>query len=273
MRFARTFVIAFLSLALTVFLPQPARPGGQTPTSAPQGSPRALTLLQQSLAALTGGKSITDITLSGTARRIAGSDDESGTGTLKALAGTGSRLDLTLPSGPRSEIRNTSAAPIVGSWSGPDGIPHSVTYHNLVTDPGWAPAFTIASLLSAQNATITYIGPETRDGQSVIHISSSQTLPFSNPPGGTTFQHLSQVDFYLDSSIFLPAAISFNIHPDSNELVDIPVQVQFSDYRAISGAEIPFHIQKFINNTLALDLRFTSATLNSGLSAGLFNAQ
>ena len=83
---------------------QPARPGGQSASS----SVSASQLLQQSLAALTGGKGITDVTLSGTARRIAGSDDESGTGIVKALTGTGARLDLSLSSGPRAELRNIS---------------------------------------------------------------------------------------------------------------------------------------------------------------------
>src|SRR5258707_682765 len=83
-------------------------------------SPQALALLQKSLAALTGGQSITDVTLSGTARRIAGSDDESGSATLKALASGAGRMDLSLSSGQRSEVENFSATPPAGSWSGPD---------------------------------------------------------------------------------------------------------------------------------------------------------
>src|SRR5579859_7383384 len=82
-----------------------------TARQATASSPQATALLQRSLAALTGSRSITDVTLSGTARRIVGSDDESGTVVIKALAGIGSRMDLTFPSGARSEIRNTSAGP------------------------------------------------------------------------------------------------------------------------------------------------------------------
>ena len=128
--------VARLSLLIsTLFLilssAQPARPGGQfasSTASAPQ-------LLQQSLAALQGNTPITDVTLTGSARRIAGSDDESGSATLKALAGTGARLDLSLSSGPRSELRNTSGAELVGSWSGPDAVSHAMSNHNLFTDP------------------------------------------------------------------------------------------------------------------------------------------
>jgi hypothetical protein len=238
----------------------------QATASAPQGT----ALLQQSLTALSGARSITDVTLSGTARRIAGSDDESGTVVVKALAGTGTRIDLTLPSGSRSEIRNTSAVPVAGLWSGPDGVPHAISRHNLYVDPAWFPAFTLASLLSVPNAIMTYIGPETHDINAVQHVSVSQPAPFPTPPGGVSVEHLTQVDFFLDSTTVLPSAVTFNTHPDKNPNVDIAIEIQFSDYRMVSGVQVPFHVKKFINNSLAFDLQFGNAVFNSGLSATSF---
>jgi hypothetical protein len=234
-------------------------------------SPQATALLQQALTALSGGHALTDVTLSGTARRIAGSDDESGTAILKALAAGASRIDLTLPSGSRIEVLNTSTTQPAGAWSGRDGVSHPIAYHNLLTAPVWFfPAFPIASGLSASRYVATYIGHETRNGQAVEHLTVSQvsTIPATN--GSLSFEHLSQVDFFLDSTTFLPAAITFNLHPDSNALLDIPVEIVFSSYTAVSGSQVPFHIQKYINNTLALDLQFESAVLNSGLSAATF---
>jgi hypothetical protein len=258
-------------LALVGFLLLFTHFGGaqQTGTTSPAtASTQGAAVLQKALAALSPTP-ITDVTLSGTARRIAGSDDESGTVVVKALAGTGTRLDLTLPSGARSEIRNISAVPVVGSWSGPDGIAHPISYHNLLTDPGWAPAFTIASLVSAQNAVITYVGAETRDGQSVIHVTASQHSPVANDTTGL-LQHLAQTDVYLHSGTFLPTSITFNIHPDNNANVDIPVEIDFSSYQAVSGAQVPLHVQRFLNKSLVLDLQFSSAILNSGISADTF---
>lgn len=268
MRFARTFVLAFLFLTLAFPVV-----GQQTATSTTQSSPQALTLLSQSLAALTGSQAVTDITLSGTARRIAGSDDESGTATVKALAGTGARIDLSLPSGSRSELRNTSSAEPVGSWSGPDGVQHAISNHNLFTDPGWFPAFAISSLLSAPNAVITYLGPETHDGQSVIHIRASQQFQFGSAQTTSLMQHLTQTEIFLDPNTNLPVALAFNTHPDNDAGLDIPVEIRFSNYRSVSGTQIPFRVQKFLNNSLLLDLQFTSAQPNGGLSAGLFNVQ
>jgi hypothetical protein len=233
-------------------------------------SPQATTLLQQALAALSGGRSVIDVTLSGTARRIAGSDDESGTVVLRALATGASRMELTLPGGNRSEVLSMSSAEPAGAWSGPNGVPHSIAYHNLLTTPAWFfPVFTVARGLSAGHVA-TYIGHETLNGQAVEHFTVSQAPTTPDPPGAPSFEHLSQIDFFLDSTTFLPAAIAFNIHPDDNTLIDIPVEVEFSSYTAVSGSQVPFRIQKYINNTLALDLQFESAAFNSGLSTASF---
>ncbi len=57
-------------------------------------------------------------------------------------------------------------------------------------------------------------------------------------------QHLSQVEIYLDSGTLLPVALAFNIHPDNDAGLDIPLEMRFSDYRYVSGAQVAFHIQR-----------------------------
>jgi hypothetical protein len=241
-----------------------------TAQQAATSPPQATTLLQQSLTALSGGHSLTDVTLSGTARRIAGSDDESGTATVRALAGTGARIDLTLPSGTRSELRSTSGAEPAGSWSGPDGVSHPMTFDNLLTDPGWFPAFTISSLLSAPTAVTNYVGQEMHNGQSVIHITASRQFTSVSPKAAPLLQHLTQTEIFLDPNTNLPVALAFNTHPDNDAGLDVPVEIRFSDYRPVNGAQTPFHVQKSLNGSLLLDLQFQSATLNSGLSPTIF---
>lgn len=256
----------------TLFVAQPARPGGQSATSGPQNSPQALTLLQQSLAALTGGKSISDVTLSGTARRIAGSDDESGTVTIQTVSGS-SKISLTLPSGAQSETHTTSNFAPAGTWSGPDGIAHAIPQHNLHSDPGWFPLFTLENFSSSTTAVLTYVGPETKNGTSVIHIQAAQPEPPNiDASAAKLYPHLTQMDIFLDATTLLPVAIDFNTHPDNNALLDLPVELLFSDYQIVGGAKIPMRVQKFLNNSLLLDLQFQSATLNSGLTAAQVGA-
>lgn len=261
MRFLRSLGVVYLcfALVLSTSAQQSAAPSVQAPA-----------LLQSALAALAGTNPVTDITLTGTARRIAGSDDESGTATLKAVSGA-SRIDLNLSSGTRSEVCNNLSGSPVGTWSGPDTVSHPISYHNLLLiDPAWFfPIFPISRGLATGYAA-TYVGPETRDSLAVQHLAISKD--FSSVPGAdpATFQHLSQVDLYLDSSTYLPVALALNIHPDDNMLLDIPIEVRFSDYRVVNGVQVPFHVQKFLNNGLILDLQFQSVILNSGLPASAF---
>jgi hypothetical protein len=240
---------------------------GQQAASSP-----ALLYLQRSLSQMVGNTSISDITLTGSVRRIAGSDDESGSATLKALSSGEARSDLSLSSGNLSEIYTSGSGP-AGVWSGTDGKSHAIPFHNLLSESAWFfPAFAVSHRLSSAYV-VTDVGPETHNGQQVEHISVSQNASSSSSAGGPTFQHLTQLDFYLDSTTFLPAAISFNTHADNNALLDIPVEIDFSDYRSVSGALIPFHVQKFLNNSLFLDFQIQNAAINSGLSASAFTIQ
>jgi len=240
------------------------------------GTAQALTaqsVLQQSLATLVGNQSVTDMTLTGSARRIAGSDDETGTVTLKVLSSGATRLDFNFPSGPRSEFKSFDTGIPFGSWSGPDGVFHPISNHNLVNDWGWSPAFALAPYLNPQNFAVSFVATETRNGQAIIHLTSAQKFPDLPPDAAVLMQHLSQMDIVLDASTFLPSSIAYNIHPDNNELLDIPVVLQFSDYQTVNGVQIPFHLQKLINNTLALDVRFQTVTLNSGITSDQVGAQ
>jgi len=93
------------------------------------------------------------------------------------------------------------------------------------------------------------------------------------PDMSALMQHLSQMDLYLDAVSGLPAAMTFNIHPDNNALLDIPTEIRLSDYRMVNGAQVPFHVEQYLNNSLVLDFRFDAVTINTGLSANDFQIQ
>jgi hypothetical protein len=236
-------------------------------------SAQATTLLAQALAALTGRAALTDVTLSGTAHRIAGSDDDTGTAVFKALASGAGRMDLSLSSGQRSEVSDLSAAAPTGTWSGPDGVSHAIAFHNLLSEPAWFfPAFAIARRLSASGYIATYVGHESRNSVAVEHVSLSQPIASSRNTAAL-FLHLSQADFYLDSTTLLPVSLTFNVHPDNDAGLDIPSEIRYSDYRVVNGTQVPFHIQKYLNNTLLLDFQTQTVALNTGLNASAFGVQ
>jgi hypothetical protein len=267
--------VARIALSFALILPGPLPAASslhRTPQQTTATSPSATITLQQSLAALAPNLALNDVTLSGSVHRSVGSDDQSGSAILKALSSGAARADLSFSSGTISEIYNSSSSELTGAWSSPDGTLHAIPFHNLLSEPAWFfPTFAISRRLST-GYVVTDLGSASFSDQQVEHISTLQSAALKSSARQASFQHLSQVDFYLDSASLLPVAISFNTHPDNDASLDIPVEIRFSDYRAVSGVQIPFHIQKIVNGSLFLEIQIQNATTNSGLSAASFSS-
>ena len=138
----------------------------QPTATAPQRDPQALSLLGQSLAAMTKGKPISDIKLQAQITRTAGSETDTGEATLEAAAYDQSNTSFSFTSGPRVEIRNGRA----GVWSAADAQNHAVAMHNTWTAAPWfAPAFAIQSWVQDSSFSLAYAGLETRNGTQVQH--------------------------------------------------------------------------------------------------------
>jgi hypothetical protein len=234
--------------------------------SAPPSDPLALSLAAQSVVALTGGTPISDATLTGIAVWTAGSDQQTGNVTLLAKGFSESRVDLNLSGGNRSEIRNSNASPDEGNWIGPDNVVHAIALHNCFTDGSWFfPGLgALASVATNPNIVLTYVGLESSLQHVRVYTYDAQ-LPDA--------QQLSAMDFYLDAQTVLPQVVIFNEHPDDDQTVNISVEVMFSDYHNVNGATIPFRIQRYVNNTLMLDVQLTSASVNSSISDSQFSVQ
>jgi hypothetical protein len=241
--------------------------------SQPPSDPQAVALAAQSMAAMTGGTAITDVTLTGNVTSISGSETQAGTGTFLAKGASESRIDLTLNGGNRSDIRNGTSGFPEGTWAGSDGVSNAYASQNCWTDAGWFfPAF---SWLSGSDPAVvlSYVGLESRSGASVQHIRSYRYVPDKNSSTTTLLQQQSTIDFYLDASSSLPVAISFNVHPDDDSNVNFSVEVDFSNYQLNNGAQIPMRIQRYLQGGLVLDLVVTGVSLNSGLPDSDFTIQ
>jgi len=262
MRYAPFLVLPLLLFAtISAFAQQPVT-----------SNPQAAALATSALAALTGATQVSDVTLTGTGTRTAGPDVESGNFTLKALGQYQSRLDLVMSGGTRSEVFNIANNGPQGFWTGMDGTVHAMANHNCVAGVVWFfPALSSLSQISSQNFAAIYIGSETRNGVAVQHI---QIVPQS-PAGSTTgqlFSELGTTDVYLDPISYLPQAIAFYTHPDYAANVNIPVEVDFSNYHMVQGVQIPFRVQRFVNGSLFFDLTIQSVRLNTGLTSAAFSS-
>lgn len=242
----------------------------QTPS--PITNPQALTLAGQAVNAMTGGQSLQDATLTGTAVWMAGLEPQTGTVTFESRGFWQSSLNLSLSNGPWSEVRDSSSGPPAGTWSGADGVQHAMAEHNCWIDPNWFfPSLSsLAAALSDPTVALSYIGPETHNGLPVQHLRAMRYFSNMDAASLSLYQTLSTVDIYLDSSSLLPEFIDFNAHSDTDENRNFPVEIRFSNYQPVSGFVLPFRIQKFFNGALLLDVTVTSAAFNTGLPATNF---
>lgn len=260
--------ILFAFASLIVSGPSP----GQQATTAG----RARTLLQQAHAAVSGSSTLNDISISATAHRIAGSDDETGTALLRALATGEARVDSDFPSGKYTEVIAKSDKGPLGQWSGPDGVVHRLPHHNLLVDSSWFfPAMMLRKMIFSPGLVMEDLGTEVRDEHRVEHLIVTRQFPEVHLPEHAVqlLEHASQIAVYLDSSTLLPSAVTFNTHPDEDASRDIPVEIRFLDYRVVDGVKVPFHVMKFLNNGLVLDLQLETVSLNAGLSTNDFRAE
>jgi len=255
----RVLVVPFLWVVLV---------HGQT---IPQSDPQALALAAQSIAAMTGGMLIRDMTLTANTTWTAGSNTETGTATLRAKGLAESRVDLALSGGTRSDIRNSSPGYAQGAWVGNDGVSHPYAQHNCWTDAVWFfPALSSLTQTSNPSFIFKYIGQEQREELAVQHIQLFQVVP--NDTDGL-FLRLSTVDFYLDASTYLPLAVTFETHSDHDLNTDISAEIQFANYQTVNGVMVPLHVQKLLNETVLLDVTVTDAVFNAGLSDSPFSLQ
>jgi hypothetical protein len=265
MRVARPLISVFIFLGLV--------PSLFAQGTTPSANTQPLNLLQSSYSALMAGVPLQDITLTGNIQWTAGATNESGTVNYQALA-SAYRLDMTFREGTRSESALLGNVLPTGNWVGFDGTVHPIANHNLLNDVGFFPALTLSKLIGSSSSSFTYVGLETRNGSSVIHISVLQQPP-SQSSGVTALalQHLSQVEVYLDPATLLPVSYLFNSHPDGDSSRDIPTEIDYSNFQQVNGIVVPLHVQKLFNNVLAYDFQFQSARLNTNLSISQVSAQ
>lgn len=243
----------------------------QATPSAPATS--ASSLAAQYATVLSGGSTIADATISGTATRISGSDRQTGSFTAKARGEGEGRIDLSLDGRSRSEIHNASVSPSCVRVES-DGIAKSEGLVNCWTDPSWFfPALTSIAFTSDTTIAFQNLGQEQRYGTTVQHLQSSRTAQSGTPTAIKAASTLSVVDYYFDVASNLPVAIAFKFHPAGDTNRSIPVEVRFSGYQPVSGVQVPFHVQRFENGVLALDLVLSAAQFNTGLQDTDFIAQ
>ena len=178
-------------------------------------------------------------------------------------------MDLALTNGTRTEIRDAQTGTPLGQWTTPSSQSGRFAWQNCLTDSAWFfPA--LGSLALGPNVVLSYVGPEIRNGESVQHIQSYRYQANSPAVPSATVRPLSTIDFYLDALTLLPVATTFNVHPDNNAATNLSIEVDFSNYQTVNGANVPMHIQKYQQGNLLIDLVLSEALVNAGLPLSIF---
>lgn len=231
----------------------------------PQSDPQALSLVSQSITALTGGTIISDVTLSGNAVWNNGIESA----ILKAKGTGESRFDISLSAGPRSEIRNDESSTALGEVLAPEGSIFQWSLQNCMVNATWfLPQLSVLGITGDATLIFSYIGQENRSGEAVQHIQSYRYSSTNT----AAVQQWSTMDIYLDATSLLPTAFVFNTYSTDGSQT-IPVEIDFSNYQAINGIQVPFQIQRSVAGNLGLSFSVVSVQFNSGLSDSLFAIQ
>lgn len=208
---------------------------------------------------------ILDVQLVGTASWHMGSDDETGTVTLKARRDGKSRVDLELSDQSRSELRTWDPTEphaysfVNGKWS-------EAALHNAWVDPNWfLPQFSAL----ATGPTLSFVLTDYGSGK----IRAQRSISGVRQKAAKTVQALSTVDYEIDQSTGLPIKARWLTHPDDDYGKSIPVEVYFSDYRQVNGVNVPFKIQRYFNGTMQLEITISGVQFNTGLPGTSFTAQ
>ena len=239
------------------------QPGWSQSSTSPAPTTVA-SVLSSASKAFSNDVSIHSVTLTGTVNSIAGSDNENGNVTLTASADGSYQINLQLSQSARTETQTSFASGQQCTWSGTDAVAHAVAAHNCMTTVAWF--LPDAALLGGQQpqafASILEGTAATALNQG-IDLRQQQTPPSAvSAYGVTLLTHLSTMDIYYDPTTYLPASLSYNIHPDVNAAQDIPVEVIFSNYQTVNGVNVPFRIQRYVNGSLSLDITISSASIS-----------
>lgn len=258
-----------LCLPLVWFLIQPAfGPRMQAQYSAasataPGDATASLAELNQ---AFSQGKPVTSVVMTGHATWTAGNITDSGPVTLTIAPDGVARMNLSIPSaGAQVEVSSGSGKDRQCQWSDTSGILHDVDSRNCWKTMLWfLPAYSLQSkMILANEQGVNDYGSTPLGTASTLYRHLQSQFVFQLPSLNNTkdVMRLSTTDIGLDPTSHLPAVLTYSLLPDKGAETPIAVEVHFSKYSLVSGVQLPFSIQRFLNGSLQLDISITDANV------------
>lgn len=257
MRFARAYVLAFLSLllAFTVF-------GRQSATTA-ERDPQAVVLVQQSIAAM-GQPVPSDSTATGTVTIVAGSLTSHGTVRILTRSTTQTSIQFQTTTGDWSIIYSNGQA----NRLDPSGTMVLSLELAASSQCIYFPQPYISGLLSNSDFSIKFLGQEMIGSSPANHIFVQNT--FASSPAFQSLSEFNTADIWLDGTNALPLKIAMTRSDGRGAAPQIPISFTYSNYQTISGVRYPFTIQEYVTETLWATTSIQSVNFNTGLTDANF---
>ena len=201
------------------------------------------------------------IVISGTVDWYAGSVHETGPATLTARVDGSTEVLLGLNTGARADTSGPFSSRTCQRID-KDGNSFAVAGANCFMPLPWFSPVMLAILTDRPGFSVTDMGEMLDQGVSrhAVQIECVSTVP--NLPDQDLLSAATRVTIFFDTDTTLPASITYNLHPDKADNRSVPVRVNLSDYRTVSGVSVPFHLDRYINGARDVSIAATSVTLN-----------
>jgi hypothetical protein len=212
---------------------------------------------------VSAGKAFSVVNLTATAEWTVGSIHETGTAQLQANVDGSNSVQLALEKSSRTEVQAKADSSRTCTWTDGAGKSHDVPGPNcLVAIPWFLPSlFAQPAAVLPTTLGVTDDGTVPKGGSTVHQVSYVLKLTGQDASTANRLMSQSTVKVFYDPQTSLPVSLEYFIHPDDNDLQNIPVRVAFSNYQSVSGVMLPFHIERYVNRTLLLKLDVSNASI------------
>lgn len=193
-----------------------------------------------------------------------GSLEDNGTVTLTASADGSSQMQLQLDAtGPKNETQSGSGWTAKCQWSGADGVAHEIDFGECLRPTWFLPALSLQLSSASSDMGAADLGTSTVGSGANLYRHVQSQVVLSNLPIETAkrLAQRSTTDLGIDPTSILPAVLTYSVNPDKGS-TPVAFEIHYSDYRPVDGVQIPFHIQRFVNGSLQLDILVSSVQIN-----------
>ncbi len=226
----------------------------------------ARTLLVESFTAM--GGSVPEATnAKGTFQLTEGSDWDTGEIKIKTRGLDESREQIHTTRGVRTRIFSKGRA---ASTVDNDKTPLSLEMAASSQSPSF-PLPIIGSALSNPDYAFEYVAQEQLDGITSHHIRFWNTYTIDSH-----LEHLadfSEKHIWIDAATGLPLKMAYDERAGRGAVPAIQVEARYSDLREVDGVIYPFHIERYYNGSLWLDIRIDTVNIGDTVADSDFDVR